>query len=80
FNLAGGAEDPATAGGSAVTHLGRRMQRLGFSDVTTKVYADTRHEGLNEINRDVIMRDFTDWAVRVVQQQAPKQTLNLEPL
>jgi alpha-beta hydrolase superfamily lysophospholipase len=80
FNLAGGGEDPATAKGSAVKDLGKRMQRLRFTDVTSKVYADTRHEGLNEINRDVIMGDFTDWALRVVQKQAPKQTLNLEPL
>jgi alpha-beta hydrolase superfamily lysophospholipase len=63
-----------------VKDLGKRMQRLRFTDVTSKVYADTRHEGLNEINRDVIMGDFTDWALRVVQKQAPKQTLNLEPL
>ncbi|UGX86669.1 alpha/beta hydrolase [Phyllobacterium meliloti] len=74
FNLAGGGQDPATAKGSAVRDLANRMQKLGFSDVTSKVYEDTRHEGLNEINRDVIMADFTQWAVRVVQKQA----VNLE--
>lgn len=70
FNLVGGAQDPATAKGSAMKDLAQRMKKLGFSDVTTKVYEDTRHEGLNEINRDVIMGDFTDWAARIVQRQA----------
>lgn len=70
FNLVGGAQDPATAKGKAVKDLERRMLKLGFTDVTTTVYADTRHEGLNEINRDVIMQDFADWAVRTAEKRA----------
>ncbi|MGH6860422.1 MAG: alpha/beta fold hydrolase [Phyllobacterium sp.] len=69
FNLVGGAQDPATAKGTAVKHLRRRMQRLGFTDITMKLYDDTRHEGLNEINRDIIMQDFADWAGRVVERR-----------
>ena len=65
FNLAGGAEDSATAGGASVRDLENRMKRRGFTDVTTRIYADTRHEGLNEINRDLIMNEFTDWALRI---------------
>jgi len=74
FNLVGGAEDPATAKGKAVRDLGKRMRKLGFTNVTTTIYEDTRHEGLNDINREVIMRDFADWATRAVS----KQTINLE--
>lgn len=74
FNLVGGAEDPATARGKAVGDLGNRMRKLGFTNVTTTIYEDTRHESLNEINREVIMQDFADWATQTVS----KQTINLE--
>ncbi|RVC12137.1 alpha/beta hydrolase, partial [Mesorhizobium sp. M7A.F.Ca.CA.002.15.2.1] len=32
----------------------------------TKVYPDTRHESLNEVNRDIIMDDFAAWADEVL--------------
>ncbi|MRG56836.1 alpha/beta fold hydrolase [Phyllobacterium sp. SYP-B3895] len=65
FNLVGGAEDPATAKGKSVKELEERLLRLGFTDVESRIYQDTRHEGLNEINRDEIMQDFASWALRV---------------
>lgn len=66
FNLIGGAKDPASNGGRAVLDLAGRLQRMGFSDVTTRIYPETRHESLNEINRDLITGDFADWAEAVV--------------
>lgn len=74
FNLVGGAEDPATAKGKAVSDLETRMRKLGFTHVTATIYQDTRHEGLNEINREVIMQDFAKWAVRTIEQR----TINLK--
>jgi alpha-beta hydrolase superfamily lysophospholipase len=59
--LVGGEKDPATDGGKAVTHLAGRMRRMGFSNLVSRIYADTRHESLNELNRDVIMADFATW-------------------
>ncbi len=64
FNLVGGAKDPATIQGTSVKDLDQRMRKLKFTDVTTRIYADTRHESLNEINRELIMSEFTDWAIR----------------
>jgi alpha-beta hydrolase superfamily lysophospholipase len=64
-NLVGGEKDPATDGGRAVLHLAKRMERMGFSNLTSRIYADTRHESLNEINRDLITEDFAAWAERV---------------
>ena len=61
FHLVGGERDPATAGGKAVRDLDARLRRLGFSDVSTRIYPDTRHESLNEVNRDVVMADFVEW-------------------
>ena len=72
FNLVGGAEDPATAKGKAVKDLENRMRKHGFIHVTTKIYEDTRHEGLNEINRELIMQDFADWARQVAERQMMK--------
>ena len=63
INLVGGAADPATEGGKAVEELERRMRNLGFGNVNATNYPDTRHEGLNDINRDMIMRDFAAWAL-----------------
>jgi alpha-beta hydrolase superfamily lysophospholipase len=58
----GGEMDPATEGGKAVRQLAERMKGVGFSNVTTRVYAETRHESLNELNRNVITEDFAAWA------------------
>jgi len=66
INLVGGEEDPATDGGKAVTHLAERLGRLGFSNLNSTLYSATRHESLNELNRDVIMRDFAGWLDRIL--------------
>lgn len=61
FNIVGGEKDPATGGGASITALATRMRAMGFSNLNSKVYAETRHESLNEINRDRIMADFAKW-------------------
>lgn len=67
FHLVGGGADPATEGGEAVTRLATRLRRNGFSNLRTTIYAETRHESLNELNRDIIMRDFAAWAREAVE-------------
>jgi alpha-beta hydrolase superfamily lysophospholipase len=59
--LVGGEQDPATDGGKAVSHLAARMRRMGFSNLFSRIYADTRHEPLNELNRDAVIADFAAW-------------------
>ena len=63
INLVGGQKDPATDGGKAVEHLATRMRRMGFSNLVSTIYAQTRHESLIEVNRDSIMEDFAAWAL-----------------
>jgi alpha-beta hydrolase superfamily lysophospholipase len=65
IHLVGGEKDPATDNGKAVADLARRMRRLGFSNLVSRIYAETRHESLNEVNRNIIMDDFADWAEAV---------------
>ena len=62
FNLVGGGKDPATDGGKAVEALAARLRAMGFSNLVSTVYPDTRHESLNEVNRDAITGDFVAWA------------------
>lgn len=66
FNLVGGQRDPATDGGKAVEALTARLRRMGFSNLVSKVYPETRHESLNEINREPIMADFAGWLDRAL--------------
>ncbi|HWK65995.1 MAG TPA: alpha/beta hydrolase [Rhizobiaceae bacterium] len=66
FHLVGGADDPASNGGKAVEALAKRMRRLGFSNLTSTVYPATRHESLNELNRDLITEEFASWLAAVV--------------
>lgn len=66
MNLVGGEHDPATDGGKAVRDLESRLRAAGFSDVTATIWPQTRHESLNELNRDEITDAFAAWAERVV--------------
>lgn len=65
INLIGGGKDPATDGGKATRALAGRLKAMGFGDVEARVLPDTRHESLNEINRDAVMEDFAAWSKRV---------------
>ena len=70
-NLVGGGGDPESDFGEAVARLASRMKRMGFSNLVSTIYPDTRHESLNELNRDLIMEDFAAWAERVVESAGP---------
>jgi len=73
FHLVGGAQDPATDNGKAVLMLRDRLTRHGVSNLQTTVYEHVRHESLNEIDRNIIMADFGDWADRAITQPRRKR-------
>ena len=60
-HLIGGAQDPATGNGAAITWLAEQMKEAGMTDVTSQILPETRHETLNDINRDRSMTDFLAW-------------------
>ncbi|WEX11322.1 alpha/beta hydrolase [Chelativorans sp. AA-79] len=66
IQLVGGGADPATAGGIALRKLEMRLRRLRISNLETRIYPETRHESLNEVNRSEIMRDFVTWASKAL--------------
>lgn len=64
-HLIGGARDPATGNGKAVTALSKRMKKVGMTDIECAILPETRHESLNEVNRNGTMDAFAAWADRV---------------
>jgi alpha-beta hydrolase superfamily lysophospholipase len=60
-HIIGGAEDPCTQNGSDMKKLATKLQNSGLSDVTCTILESTRHESLNEINRDQTTKQFIKW-------------------
>ena len=60
-HIVGGSEDPCTQNGGDMKKLATKLQNSGLSDVTCKILESTRHESLNEINRDQTTKQFIKW-------------------
>lgn len=59
--LVAGSKDPVGDNGKGVSAVGEQYRRLGVRDVTVTLYADARHEILNETNRDDVTTDILRW-------------------
>lgn len=62
LQIVGGEADPSTSNAKVTRKLAARLQDEGFSNIESRFYPDTRHETLNEINRDHATGDFIAWA------------------
>jgi len=60
-HICGGAEDPCTLNGSDMKKLAIKLQNIGLSDLTCNILEGTRHESLNEVNRDQTTEQFIEW-------------------
>ena len=58
--ITGGAEDPV-GGARPLARLAAEYEASGHERVTLKLYADGRHEMLNETNRDAVTDDILSW-------------------
>lgn len=56
-----GEKDPVGKNCKTIAGLIEEYKKLGIKDVSYKFYKDGRHEMLNEINRDEVMEDVTNW-------------------
>jgi alpha-beta hydrolase superfamily lysophospholipase len=65
IHLVGGGQDPATDNGKAVAWLANHLKRSGFSNISSQIYQDMRHETLNETGAATAIADFADWCDRV---------------
>lgn len=53
--------DPVGENGKGVIRVYNNFLKAGMTDVTMKLYHECRHEILNELNKDEIMKDVLDW-------------------
>jgi len=60
-HIVGGASDPCTNSGKDMEKLALKLKNNGLSDVTCNILDATRHESLNEINREETTKEFIDW-------------------
>ena len=58
--ILGGQFDPV-GGEKGLTLLADAYRKTGHEDVTLRIYADGRHEMLNETNRDEVTKDIIRW-------------------
>lgn len=56
-----GALDPVGKNGKGIAKLVDIYKQLNIRDVTFKLYEDGRHEMLNELNKDEVMKDILTW-------------------
>ena len=60
-HIIGGASDPCTNNGKDMEKLAAKLQKNGLLDITTDILDGTRHESLNEINRNQTTKQFINW-------------------
>ncbi|MEG1310815.1 MAG: alpha/beta hydrolase, partial [Romboutsia sp.] len=56
-----GDKDPIGKNGKGVLKLRDRYIDLGVKDISCKLYKDGRHEMLNEINKDEVIKNILSW-------------------
>lgn len=56
-----GAKDPVGGLGTGVTRVYEQYKAAGLQNLSFKLYEDARHEILNEINREEVYKDITEW-------------------
>ncbi len=56
-----GQEDPVGNYGNGVENVYQKYVAAGYQDVEMKLYAEDRHEILNEVDREVIFNDILAW-------------------
>lgn len=59
--LISGTMDPVGNYGKGISTVAKNLTSAGVRDLTVWMYAGARHELLNEINRDEVMRDVLSW-------------------
>jgi alpha-beta hydrolase superfamily lysophospholipase len=64
--LMAGSNDPVIGQKEGFEKLSAQFKRLGLVDFESKCYEGGRHESINELNKDEVLSDITDWLTRHV--------------
>lgn len=59
--MAAGTEDPVGGYGKGVRRVYEKYKAAGIRDVTLQLYANDRHELLNEKDREQVYQDMLEW-------------------
>ncbi len=59
--LVAGEKDPVSDGGKGVIEVYEKFKKHGVKDLNIKLYADCRHEILNELNKNEIYNEIYNW-------------------
>jgi alpha-beta hydrolase superfamily lysophospholipase len=59
--LFSGDQDPVGNMGKGVANVKAALDKAGLQDVTMRLYAEGRHEMLNELNKAEVMNDILAW-------------------
>lgn len=70
--ISGGESDPI-GGDSGMTQLAMHYAQTLHQQIKVKIYADGRHEMLNETNRDEVTGDWLDWVSVVTHSGRPER-------
>ncbi|ULQ60031.1 alpha/beta hydrolase [Brucepastera parasyntrophica] len=62
-----GTDDPVGAYGKTVANLAEEYEKNNITNVKLTLYPGGRHEMLNEINREEVIRDILEWINEVLQ-------------
>jgi alpha-beta hydrolase superfamily lysophospholipase len=69
--ITGGAQDPV-GGDKGMTRLAMHYARTSHKRMKVKIYAEGRHEMLNETNRDEVTADWLDWVSLTTSSRRPE--------
>lgn len=61
-----GDQDPVGSYGKDVNRLVRLLKKIGFSNLTSKLYPECRHELLNELNNNEVYSDISQWLSKII--------------
>lgn len=64
--LTAGESDPVGAYGKGVKEVAKLLRDTNHGDVTLKLYSECRHEILNELNKDEVYSDISQWMDKVL--------------
>ena len=56
-----GVDDPVTGGEKGLADTVKSLERIGYHDITNKVYQGMKHEVLNECERMTVYQDVVDF-------------------
>jgi alpha-beta hydrolase superfamily lysophospholipase len=59
-----GSDDPCTKNGQDSRSFEKKLLKAGLKDFTCQILNDTRHESLNEWNRDQTTEMFLIWLMK----------------